>query len=127
MAQIDHLIIDRYLKAFVCESKAFHAGVKITEEGEFVQWNDFRKRYEPIRSPTEQNLRHISVFEEAWNALESVKLPVRCASAILISPPARIIRPRSQSRHLNKRKKRVFVKVGCRAPCCPSMRKHQHS
>ncbi len=21
----------------------------------------------------------------------------------------------------------VFVKVGCRAPCCPSMRKHQHS
>lgn len=93
MAQIDHLIIDRYLKAFVCESKAFHAGVKITEEGEFVQWNDFRKRYEPIRSPIEQNLRHISVFEEAWNALESVKLPVRCASAILISPPARIIRP----------------------------------
>lgn len=93
VAQIDHLIIDRYLKAFVCESKAFHAGVKITEEGEFVQWNDFRKRYEPIRSPIEQNLRHISVFEEAWKTLESVKLPVRCASAILISPPARIIRP----------------------------------
>lgn len=21
----------------------------------------------------------------------------------------------------------VFVKVGCRAPCCPSMRTHQHS
>src|SRR3569623_546912 len=37
-AQIDHLLINRWMEFFVLESKRFHAGVKITEEGEFLRW-----------------------------------------------------------------------------------------
>ena len=35
VAQIDHLLIHRTLNCFVLESKHLHAGLQITEEGEF--------------------------------------------------------------------------------------------
>lgn len=37
VAQIDHLLIDRMLNCYVLETKSFHAGLKITEEGRFAQ------------------------------------------------------------------------------------------
>jgi len=46
VAQIDHLLIHRTMNCFVLETKHFHAGIQITEEGEFKQWNDFKKTYE---------------------------------------------------------------------------------
>ena len=61
VAQIDHLLLNRWMEVYVLESKHFHAGVKITEDGEFMRWNDFRKTYEGMASPLEQNERHIAV------------------------------------------------------------------
>lgn len=43
IAQIDHLLINRTLNVFVLETKHFHAGLKITEEGEFIVLECFQK------------------------------------------------------------------------------------
>lgn len=100
VAQIDHLIITRWLDCYVLESKHFHAGIKITEEGEFLRWNDFRRTYEGMDSPLEQNQRHIVVLKELMGTLD---LPVRMGlkirpsfhSFVLVSGKARIDRPKA--------------------------------
>src|SRR5437899_814774 len=53
VAQIDHLLIDRFFDIWVCESKTFSEGVSINEHGE---WSTFsRGRAYGIQSPIEQN------------------------------------------------------------------------
>ena len=98
-AQIDHLLINRWMDVYVLETKHFHSGIKITEEGEFLRWNDFRKTYEGMPSPLEQNERHIAVLRDA---LASVSLPTRLGFSIppsfqqfvLVASTARISRPK---------------------------------
>ena len=98
-AQIDHLLINRWMDVYVLETKHFHSGIKITEEGEFLRWNDFRKTYEGMPSPLEQNERHIMVLRDA---LASVNLPTRLGFSIppafqqfvLVAAGARISRPK---------------------------------
>jgi hypothetical protein len=98
VAQIDHLILDRFLAIWVCESKHFAEGVAVNDEGE---WTAFHGR-QPygIGSPIEQNRKHIAVLNDAFaNGL--VHLPRRLGvtltpdlrSLILISSSARISRP----------------------------------
>lgn len=99
VAQIDHLILWRTLEVAVLETKHFHAGVKITEDGEFLRWNDFKKAYEGMASPLEQNERHIAVLRDAFKQLEmptrlSVRLQPTFQSIVLVSPNSRIDRPR---------------------------------
>ena len=97
-AQIDHLLINRWMDVYVLETKHFHSGIKITEEGEFLRWNDFRKTYEGMPSPLEQNDRHILVLRDA---MASLTLPTRLGFSIppafqqfvLVAPGARISRP----------------------------------
>jgi len=99
VAQIDHLLIHRTMNFFVLETKHLHAGMQITEEGEFKQWNDFKKTYEGMASPLAQNERHISVLKDA---VDRLGLPTRAGipltpsfhSYVLISPKARIDRPK---------------------------------
>lgn len=100
VAQIDHLLINRLLECYVLESKHFHAGVKITEDGEFLRWNNYNKSYEGMASPLLQNERHIAVLKDAF---ASINLPTRLGirlmptflSYVLISPNARIDRPKN--------------------------------
>ncbi len=99
VAQIDHLLINRWLDFYVLESKHFHAGLKITDDGEFLRWNAFRKTYEGMASPLKQNERHIAVLRDVVAAID---LPVRLGlrltptfySLILVAPNARIDRSR---------------------------------
>lgn len=99
VAQIDHLLINRWMDVYVLETKHFHSGIKITEEGEFLRWNDYRKIYEGMPSPLEQNDRHILVLR---NAMATVTLPTRLGFSIppsfqqfvLVAPSARIDRPK---------------------------------
>jgi len=100
VAQIDHLIITRWLDCYVLESKHFHAGIKITERGEFLRWNDFKHTYEGMESPLEQNERHIIVLKDVLKTLDlPVRLGVRitpaCHSFVLVSPKSRIDRPKT--------------------------------
>lgn len=101
VAQIDHLIIDRLLGITVCESKHFAEGVRIDELGE---WTSYRGRDEyGIASPIEQNRKHIEVLKDLFDR-GMVQLPSRLglakprfSSLILISPNARIDRPKGQA------------------------------
>jgi hypothetical protein len=96
-AQIDHLLINRWMDIYVLETKSFHAGLKITDDGEFVRWNDFKNRYEGMASPIEQNERHIQVLKDVVGCID---LPTRLGlritptfqSFVLIDPSANVIR-----------------------------------
>lgn len=98
-AQIDHLLINRWMECYVLESKHFHAGIKITEDGEFMRWNDYKHTYEGMPSPLLQNERHIAVLRDAMSTLElPTRLGLRITFAfhtiVLVSPAARIDRPK---------------------------------
>lgn len=90
VAQIDHLIIHRTHKFYVLETKSFAHGLKITDEGEFLRWNDWKKTYEGMPSPIEQNRRHIEVLRHVLERLGYAKPEIE--SFVLISPTARIDR-----------------------------------
>lgn len=98
-AQIDHLLINRWMQVYVLETKSFHSGLKINDAGEFLRWNDFAKRFEGMPSPLAQNDRHIEVLRAVFDGLE---LPTRAGfriqpdfmSFVLVSPNARIDRPK---------------------------------
>lgn len=99
IAQIDHLLINRTLNIFVLETKHFHAGLKITEDGEFMSWNDFKKCYEGMPSPFAQNERHIAVLNDALARIDmpskvGLRLSPVCHSYVLVSSKARIDRPK---------------------------------
>jgi len=71
-AQIDHLLINRFLEIYVLESKNYYFGIKITPEGEFLVWNG--KTYEAIESPLEQNRRHVQLLEKVIILPEIMRL-----------------------------------------------------
>lgn len=97
-AQIDHLLINRWMEFFVLETKHFRSGIRINEDGEFLRWNDFRKSYEGMASPLQQNERHIAVLSDVVGEIELPnRLGFRIAptfhSLVLVAPSARIMRP----------------------------------
>jgi hypothetical protein len=93
VAQIDHLVIHRTHKFYVLETKCFSHGLKITDEGEFLRWNDWKKTYEGMASPIEQNRRHAEVLREVLIRLGYPNPEIE--SFVLISPTARIDRSKS--------------------------------
>lgn len=96
IAQIDHLLINRYLEIYVLETKNFSYGVKINDHGEFNVWSG--KGYTGIESPIEQNNRHIRVLEKAVKdrGLAPSRLgrtiPTTFHPFVLMSPTSRIDR-----------------------------------
>lgn len=100
VAQIDHLVISRCLDCWVLETKHLSGGMKITEDGEFLRWNDYNKTYEGMASPLAQNDRHIEVLREAFKLIDmptrmGLRLSPTFHSYVLISPEARIDRPKN--------------------------------
>jgi hypothetical protein len=102
VAQIDHLIINRLLDIWVCESKHFAEGVAINEHGEWVAF--YGHRPQGIPSPVEQNRRHIAVLADVF-AKGLVPLPKRLGitikpkmnNLVLVSNRARISRPKGRA------------------------------
>lgn len=102
VAQIDHLIIDRLLTIWVCESKHFAEGVGVNDHGEWVRYIGGRPH--GMASPIEQNRRHIEVLRDVFDR-GLVELPRRLGvtvkpdlrSVVLVSNVARISRPRSKA------------------------------
>lgn len=99
VAQMDHLIVNRFFQIWVCESKSFSEGVSINEQGE---WSSYRgRRPYGIASPIEQNKRHMAVLKDVF-AKGLVTLPKRLGltlkpsleSLVLISNRAHISRPK---------------------------------
>jgi len=64
VAQIDHLLINRFFNIYVLESKNYAYGVKVTDTGEFLVY--YKTRYFSIESPIEQNKRHLIILEQSF-------------------------------------------------------------
>lgn len=98
-AQMDHLVIDRWLDIWVCESKSFSEGIEINERGEFSAL--FMGRAHGIASPIEQNAKHILILERLFES-GAIRLPKRLGVTIrpnlrclvLVSKKATITRPK---------------------------------
>lgn len=98
VAQIDHLVIHRTLNIYVLETKHFNSGFKISDNGEFLQWNNYLKKFEGMASPIAQNERHIAVLKDLFN--DVIEVPTRLGiklqpifhSRILVNPKARVDR-----------------------------------
>lgn len=102
VAQIDHLVIDRMLGIWVCESKHFSEGVAVDDFGEWTGF--YGRRPFGIGSPIEQNRKHVAVLDDAFTK-KLVDLPKRLGiaikpqfrSLILVSKEARITRPKTKA------------------------------
>lgn len=98
VAQIDHLLISRFLECYVIETKNYSASIEISEKGEFTRIDDTRTF--GIASPIEQNNKHIKVLRSMFGKLAD-KLPKRMGiklipefrNVILFSKTAQIKRP----------------------------------
>jgi hypothetical protein len=101
VAQIDHLIINRWLDIWVCESKHFSEGIAINEHGEFAAF--FGNKPYGVPSPIEQNEKHILILQRLFDS-GAFKLPTRLGftikpvlkSLVLVSKGARISRPKTK-------------------------------
>ena len=99
VAQIDHLLINRFLDVYVLESKNFYYGIKITEEGEFLVWSG--KGYQAIESPYEQNQRHIQALKSSVEDRNlgpkrlGFAIPVSFRNVLLVSPTSNVLKPKA--------------------------------
>jgi hypothetical protein len=99
VAQIDHLLIGRFLDIWICETKNFSEGIAINEQGECSRF--YNKKPYGMASPFEQNKRHIMVLNDLFKT-NIVQLPKRLGFSIrpnmhgvvLVSKNARISRPK---------------------------------
>lgn len=65
VAQIDHILVNRLLEVWVCESKRFTQGVAINEQGEWTRF--FNGRPHGMPSPIEQNRKHATVLSSLFD------------------------------------------------------------
>jgi len=101
VAQIDHLLIGRFLNIWVCETKNFCEGIAINEQGECSRF--YNNKPSGMASPFEQNKKHIMVLESLFK-IDMVQLPKRLGfsikpnmtSVVLVSKNARISRPKTK-------------------------------
>ena len=101
VAQIDHLLIGRFLDIWVCETKSFCEGIAINEQGECSQF--YNNKPSGMPSPFEQNKKHIMVLGALFKT-GMVQLPTRLGfaikpnmtSVVLVSKNARISRPKTK-------------------------------
>jgi len=101
VAQIDHLLVNRFLEIHVLESKNYFYGIKITDDGEFLAYNG--KSYQGIESPIEQNKRHIELLQKTIKDRKlvptrlGISIPISFFNYVLVAPTARIDRPHKKS------------------------------
>jgi hypothetical protein len=97
VAQIDHLLINRFFDIYVLESKSYSYRLKITPEGEFQTY--YGKEWIGIPSPIEQNKRHIHLFDlflkhhDILPKRVGITIRPRFKNLILVSPKSIISRP----------------------------------
>ncbi len=96
-AQIDHVLLNRWLEVYVLESKAFRAGLKITRDGQFLYWDPRTRRYRSIPSPIAQVRRHSRVLQdlmrqEIWPRLRRPLPEPSYFPLVLIAPESRLLR-----------------------------------
>ena len=102
IAQIDHLIINRLLDIWVCETKHFSEGVKVDERDEWVAF--YNGRPYGVASPIKQNEQHIAVLADVFakgvvppHKRLGITIKPILSGLVLVSNGARISRPRGRA------------------------------
>jgi hypothetical protein len=105
VAQIDHLILTRYLDIWLCESKAISGRIHINEYGEWEA--AYGHRSYGMKSPYLQAWNHLHVLADVFARkiiplpdADGVMLKPTYHVAVLLSDSARITRPVSTSDQL---------------------------
>ena len=100
VAQIDHLVINRFLSAFLCETKNFAEGLSCNTHGEWVGFRNNRPF--GIASPLHQGARHCDILRillqqgHPWHPRRlGGPIGVRMEHFVLVSNTARITRPKA--------------------------------
>lgn len=94
-AQIDHLIVNRFLYFYLLETKTYSGDLHINEQGEFMVEYSGERRY-GIESPLEQSRRHETVLRKV---LERLGIAGRAGTrptfihVVMVHPKAIIHRP----------------------------------
>jgi hypothetical protein len=97
VAQIDHILMNRFFDIYVLESKRYADGAQITPEGEFQVL--CKGGYRPIESPIKQNERHIYLLEKVIERFKimptkaRIRILPKFKNYVLVSPDSKIIRP----------------------------------
>lgn len=91
-AQIDHVLIHRSRRFYLLDTRHFAHGLKITEDGDFLRWNEVSGSFEPMASPLDALARQVSVLRDALEPFGLDDAPVD--TLVLLAPNARIDRPR---------------------------------
>lgn len=91
-ARIDHLLIHRSRRFYLLDTGHFAHGLKITEDGDFLRWNEANKTFEPMASPLDALARQVSVLRDVLEPFGLDDAPVD--TLVLLAPNARIERPR---------------------------------
>lgn len=101
VAQIDHLLMNRFLEIYVCESKRFAEGIAINEQGEFSAF--YGSKPYGVPSPIEQNKRHMVVLKSVFNSGQvappkrlGITMSPTLNGLVLVSKNARIGRPKAR-------------------------------
>ena len=91
-AQIDHLLVHRSRRFYLLDTRYFAHGLKITDDGDFLRWNEADKSYEPVPSPLDALACQVSVLRDVLEPFGLDDAPVD--AVVLLAPDARIERPR---------------------------------
>jgi len=92
VAQIDHLLVHRMGRFTVLNTRLFADGVRISERGTFLRWNETEDDFEGMPSPLVQNERHARVLRRVLETIGQGEAAIE--SLILVAPDARVERPR---------------------------------
>lgn len=93
VAQIDHLLIHKSYRFYLLETKHVAHGVKITDDGEFLRWDPWKKTFVGMASPIEQGKRHAHVMLEALKLIGLGEPVIR--NLVVVSADARVDRPKN--------------------------------
>lgn len=101
VAQIDHLLMNRFLEIYVCESKRFAEGIAINDQGEFSAF--YGSKPYGVPSPVQQNKRHMVVLESVFKSGQvappkrlGITMSPTLNGLVLVSKNARIGRPKAK-------------------------------
>lgn len=92
IAQIDHIVINKFGFVVLFETKNFSTDVKVDDEGVFHFYDYKRKDYRPFPSPIEQSKRHEKVLRKAFEKINFI--PVEIVHLVVFDHKAKITKPK---------------------------------
>lgn len=110
VAQIDHLLIDRFLDVLVFETKSCDSEIRIDEDGEFSRYDSYSKKYAGMESPIKQNERHIEVLRDVFGVVPmpsrlGIRLEPTFHSVVLVEPGVILKKPKNAFNNVIKSEK----------------------